>query len=107
MKKGSFHNTTNESGEQVDMFENKNSKQEIIVMELFRRHHKLTASGCFQIYPDRTIPLTSIRRAISNLTREGKLNKMDGTDPRLPDMDFEAEKKMGIYGRMEYVYEII
>jgi hypothetical protein len=94
----SYHNTTNESGEQVDMFENKANKQEVIIMELFRRHHKLTASGCFQLYPDRTIPLTSIRRGISNLTRQGKLLKLDGENP---------EKRMGIYGRMEYVYEII
>ena len=109
MEKKSYHNTTNESSAQVDMFNNKADRQEIVIMELFRRHLKMTASECFKLYPDRTVPITSIRRAISNLTRMGKVRKLDGSQDQLPDEEIDenkVEKRMGIYGRKEYVYEI-
>lgn len=109
MKKQSYHNTTNESGDQLEMFENKANKQETVILSMFRRTGKMTASECFRLYPDQSIPITSVRRGITNLMKAGFLIKLDGMQDRLegeePDPD-KIEKKEGIYGRKEYVYEL-
>lgn len=91
--KNSHHNTTEESGEQLEIFEKKASKQEEIIIALFHRNPRMTASECFRMYPDRDVPITSIRRGITNLMNQGKLIKTD-------------DKKTGIYKRPEYIYEI-
>ena len=79
MKKGyqmSWHNTTDE--EQLDELNEKAEKQEDVILEFFRKNrnkeftpfavHTHVLLGC---------PITSIRRAITNLTKEGKLIKTD------------------------------
>ena len=109
MTKKSFHNTTNESGDQLEMFENRANKQETVVLALYRKAGRLTASECFRLYPDQGIPITSIRRAITNLSKVGLLTKLDGTQGQLEGEEPDPEKivkKKGIYGRNEYVYEI-
>lgn len=93
MKKENYFNTTGIKGEQLEMFEAKADSQDVIILEIFRRFNILTASECFKLFPDRTTPITSIRRSITNLYNKGKLIKTENT-------------KSGIYGRPEYVYEI-
>ena len=110
MAKESYHDSTNESAENKDLFNNKANAQEIIIIALFKRNPKMTASECFKMFPDRSTPITSIRRAISNLTRMGRLIKLDGSQGQLPDEEIDKntiEKRMGIYGRKEYVYQLV
>lgn len=90
----SFHNTTSVSGSQLDLFETKAQSQEEILIEIFRRYYKLSASQAFKLYPDSNTPITSIRRGISNLTKQGKLS-------------MTSDQVEGLYGRKEYVYVIV
>lgn len=93
MKKETYFNTTGLSGEQLGLFEAKADSQDVIILEIYRRFNSLTASECYKLFPDRTTPLTSIRRSITNLFNSGKLVKTE-------------HKKPGIYGRPEYIYRI-
>ena len=92
-----YYNTTYEKGTPLVSFEQKAESQTLIVQELFKAHRRLSASRCYVMYCTRTkgnTPITSIRRAITNLANEGTLQKTN-------------KKQKGIYGRMEHVYEIV
>lgn len=93
----SYHDTTNANENDLEVFTTKAVLQDDVIIEMFTKHKKLTASEAFGMFPDKNAPLTSIRRSISNMVRKGFLEKLDGKNP---------EKKMGLYGREEYVYEI-
>ena len=88
-----FKNTTGENGEKLLEFNDKAKKQEIRVLELFKKCPKLSPSEVYNDYPIQRTPLTSIRRAISNLKNQGILQKL-------------KEKKDGLYGRPEYYYQL-
>ena len=91
-----FYNTTNESGEQLELFTQKAMKQEDKVMLLFREKYALTAYQCYSFFIVRyepNVPLTSIRRAMTNLASKGKL-------------DMTSEKEVGGYGRDNYYYKL-
>ncbi len=74
--------------------------QQHIVLNLFQTsYHKWTASLVWEqlLSTDKIhqlTPLTSIRRAISNLQRAGYLEK-------------ENETRMGMYGKNEHYYKLI
>ena len=89
-----YHNSTNLNGR--ELFENiKNAaNQEEIVAEIFRKRGKLSASEVYNIYPVKSVPITSIRRAMSNLKNKGIIRKTE-------------QKKTGIYGKPEYLYEYV
>ena len=83
--------------EQHRLFLLRNCRQEDAILKIAERMvdgefspskmlQKLEACG-------RNIPITSVRRAISDLTRNGDLVKTD-------------KQVMGIYGRKEYVWRI-
>ena len=82
MKK-SFHNTTNEV-EQLEMFEGMANTQEEIILQMYKDRKRMSASDVFNFYPCGVTPITSIRRAITNLYKDGKLLKTE-------------DKKQGIY----------
>ena len=90
----SYHNTVGASGELLDQFESKAKSQDVKIMEWFTRRggHAspndvlLDVFGC-------TIPLTSVRRALSNLTKAGLLVKSD-------------YQVMGPYGRLEHLWKL-
>lgn len=86
-----FYNTTNEQGKQLDIFVQKASKQEDEILVLMQRYKKLSPSDVSKYF--KNYPLTSIRRALTNLTKKGKLIKTD-------------EKKIGIYGKPEYFWSV-
>ena len=92
-----FYNTTNESGEQLELFTKKASTQEEKIMIIFKEHYQLTAHQCYELYllkHEINTPLTSIRRAMTNLASKGKLEM--------------TEKKIeGAYGRDNYIYKLI
>lgn len=91
-----YHNTTNESGATLTDYTLKAEKQEDAVLELFQKHAKLTPSHALMKYKlgtGKNPPLTSIRRAITDLTKEGKLVMTN-------------ESMKGSYGRNEYFWKI-
>ena len=91
-----YYNTTNETGETLDQLWQKCENQQQFVYELFCLQKAMTASEAWKLYPDDIeyqTPLTSIRRAITDLMNEGKLVKTE-------------IKKTGIYGKPEYVYKV-
>jgi hypothetical protein len=89
-----YHNTNGLIGEELQDALNKNMKQEEIILKMFKHFKELTASEAHHFYPNRQVPLTSIRRAISNLTYDNKLEITEKT-------------KVGIYGAKEHYYKLV
>lgn len=93
-KSNTYHNTTNQSKKFVYNAFKKCKNQEEKVMTMINSHKRLTASQVWKLYFDTVKPpLTSLRRALSNLTHEGKLTKEDKT-------------KIGLYGAPEHYYTL-
>lgn len=91
----SFHNSTNESGQQLLRFERKAADQETRIAEFFVRnaHRDFTPSEVWAILFDGTAPITSVRRAMTNLHQRGIIFKTD-------------EQRDGPYGRPEHVHRL-
>jgi hypothetical protein len=72
-----YHNTTPVHG--VDLFNNEHiaKTQDERILFLFQVYRAGTPSETMKRYDKRwpSVPLTSIRRSISNLTRDGKLEQ--------------------------------
>lgn len=88
----SFYNTTSETGPALKESEQKAKNQEEKVLAFFEE----AAGHCFgpstihaEVLP--TVPLTSVRRAITNLTKAGKLLKT-------------THQRIGVYGKNEYLW---
>jgi Fe2+ or Zn2+ uptake regulation protein len=90
-----YYNTNNETGEELQASRRKSSKQKTEVLAVFLTYpttplspddiHSFIKDNSEE--PDAQLwPITSIRRAISDLTKEGELFKTE-------------EKKMGSYGK--------
>jgi hypothetical protein len=91
MKKN-FYNTNKEAGNELKNSNLKAKTQECDVLQIFKDKTKLSASEAWNIYDGKGItPITSIRRAITNLCHDGELIKTD-------------ETKIGIYGKKEHIY---
>jgi len=89
-----FYNTINESGEELDKSKKQVSKQETEVLKFFQNNPNLGHSpSMIHKVILRDCPLTSIRRAITNLTDAGHLIK---TDIKVP----------GIYGKKEHLWRL-
>jgi len=89
-----FYNTTHEKGKTLEVFHRKADRQDLKILYTFLTYKKMTPSECWNVYYRKTaVPLTSVRRSITNLTKAGKLVKTN-------------EKKIGIYGRPEYIWEL-
>lgn len=75
----SFHNTLGLNGTELARAEYRAGSQEAILLAFFQRHRNrmFTPSEIHQQLFSSKIPLTSIRRAITNLTSAGYLNKTD------------------------------
>lgn len=89
------YNTTSEVGETLQLFRARARTQEDEVFNVFRSYRSpLAPSQVQQLSPRlRVCPLTSIRRAIHELTDEGRLRKLD-------------RKRCGPFGRPEYMWEL-
>lgn len=70
-------------------------RQDDSILQVFRQsENPLTPSEVHSLlYLGSTTPLTSVRRSITNLTNKGMLRK-------------SGQKKIGMYGRPEHVWEI-
>lgn len=95
-----YHNTTNQTGEQLDIFSVAAKTQDELILDFFKRTNPISnsPSNVHRILLnlkmiDSNTPLTSIRRSITNLTKQGKLIKTD-------------EQVKSIYGRPEYVWKL-
>ena len=89
-----YYNTTRQKGKQLEVSWKKTKSQDDKVMEYFHAHGKATPSEVWIHFRDSNVPITSIRRSITNLTNSNLLSKTDN-------------KKEGVYGRPEYVWEIL
>jgi hypothetical protein len=77
-----YYNTTNLKGNELKAAEQTTRTQEEIILEFFESNRHLEASPeTVQIlcFPN-NVPLTSIRRGITNLTIDGKLSKTEKTE---------------------------
>ena len=90
-KSNTYHNTTNQNGKFFWVEVKKCKNQEERVMQLMQRFKRFSASEVWDFFPN--CPITSVRRALSNLTHEGILTKEDKT-------------KIGLYGRAECYYTL-
>ena len=89
-----FYNTTAEVANTLVKYSKHAEKQEAVVLNIFRKSTiGLTASEVFTRYPYKNTPITSIRRAITNLMNAKKLVKT-------------TIKRPGIYGRNETEYQL-
>jgi len=96
----SYHNTTNQTGEQLYIFSVAAKSQDEIVLNFFSNYpnHDFSPSKLhdylikYQLI-DAATPLTSIRRALTNLTGNGKIIKTD-------------KKLMSKFNRPEYVWKL-
>jgi len=90
----SYHNTTNET-DKLDQYEQKAKTQDEKILEYFQemcpRQTYFSPSELQGVL--KTAPLTSIRRALSNLTRLDALIRTD-------------VKKDGLYGRKEHCWKL-
>ena len=96
MSKG-YYNTTSLSGDDLLAANNEALKQGERVYEFFKANGdmSMTASDVGrELFRYTSVPLTSVRRAISVLANENKLTKTTKT-------------KQGIYGKPEYFYELV
>ena len=87
----SYYNTTNESSTALMGSEIDADNQWQAILQVFRKVKQASPSQVSAIFPQ--WPLTSIRRAITDLTSDGQLIKTDS-------------KQIGIYGKPEYVWSI-
>ncbi len=93
-----YFNTTDQDLHYVSKRKAKNRTQEGIVHDLFKSmvtltaSEVLTASKALNLF-SKQVPITSIRRAMSNLQQEEKIIKTTDT-------------KTGIYGAPEHYYRI-
>ena len=91
-----YYNTTNEKGEKLAEYKEKAMTQDEIILDWFsytsKRQQGLTPSNV-QRYALSNAPLTSVRRSMNTLTKQGKLMKTD-------------VKREGIYGRLEHVWKL-
>lgn len=89
-----FHNTTAED-ELLAEFSTKAAAQDVLVYVFFLNHPGVlySPSQILEYVFKNRVPITSVRRAMSNLTRDGKLTKTD-------------IKRKGIYGRPECCWKL-
>ena len=95
-----YHNTTHSTGEEVKRYRKKVQTQEQMILAFFRANanFKHTASDVLRAMllnaeVNHNVPLTSIRRGITNLMTSRKIEKT-------------THQRTGPYGRPEYCYRL-
>ncbi len=89
----SYYNTTQETGSALAEFHAKAKTQEQKVLLCFRTKNKPLSPFMVADLLDFIYPITSIRRALTNLTKEGTLEKTD-------------KKVKGQYGHREHLWRL-
>ncbi len=91
----SFHNSLPvRDAEQLEQYEDKANKQDKKILNFFECHHhqSFTPADIHLVFGQQ-FPLTSIRRAITNLTKAGKL-------------ELTGETRKGLYGRENNTWKL-
>jgi len=90
-----YYNTNNETEGTLQNSRQNSDRQQDIIYRVFEANPNMTLTP-FEIEAatGQNWPITSIRRAITDLTSEGKLEKTD-------------EKRMGPYGKQTYCWKYI
>ena len=95
-----YFNTTNESGSQLLKYQNQALSQDQRLLAYFEESYNingdyllLTPTAALNRVFNNSVPITSVRRALSNLTRDHKLIK-DG-------------QTKGPYGRPEHYWRLV
>ena len=96
----SYFNTTDVFGEELARYEDAALPQEERLLAYFELHYisdgsyiLLTPTAALQRVFSNSVPITSVRRALSNLTRDGYLKK--------------SGKAKGPYGRPEHYWRLV
>ena len=97
----SYHNTTQSKGSELKQREGKANKQEQDVLQLFYKdaNRMLSPEQALNYFQSTNptkygnVPITSIRRAFSNLSSEGRITQSNS-------------KIMGDYGRMVSIWKL-
>ncbi len=73
-----FYNTIGEQGEELENSRNNAKSQEEKILHFFRFQHRYSYLTPFEVqyYVMPSVPITSVRRAMTNLTKKGYLRKM-------------------------------
>ena len=91
-----YYNTTNETAETLKQLVERNGNQTDRVLLIMLNNRSLSASQCHEKYLNeykQLVPLTSIRRALTDLMNEGFVIKT-------------SKKRIGLFGKNEYIYKI-
>ena len=90
------YNTTNESGATLAEMKDRAKTQNQFILDLFAMNPRMTPSVCekFAAIKGEEWPITSIRRAISDLTAAGFLRKTD-------------QLVEGNYGAREHIWQYV
>lgn len=90
-----YYNTNGETGSTLKTSQEKAKTQEELVLEYFRRYPEdwFSPFDIQHVYKHRDYPITSIRRAITNLTKKGYLTKLNKFKP-------------GAYNKMNHVWKL-
>ena len=88
-----YHATTGATGAVLEARRRRTERQEDIVLRMFENSERGWTPDELWEYMDVSWPITSVRRAISNLTRDGKLEKTN-------------IKRMGAYGHETHVWRL-
>jgi len=91
----SYHNTTHSTGSELDQYEAKAKTQEDRIMDWFKSQSRGYCSPALihaQVF-HQSVPITSVRRAMTNLANAGELEKTD-------------LQVKGPYGRPEYTWKL-
>lgn len=89
-----YHNTTEATGNELKAYRRKAHTQDQKLLDWFTAYEQeATPSKLWGLVFNKAVPLTSVRRALTNLTNDGHLEKTD-------------MQKSGIYGRPEGVWRL-
>lgn len=90
-----YYNTTNQSGSTLAEYKQSAISQDEYILALFDfySHRRFTPFDIQKAYRLRDTPITSIRRSLNTLTKQGKLIKLDQTVP-------------GKYGRPNHLWTL-
>ena len=94
IKMNHFHNTINAVNPELSVYDGKCKDQEIVILAFFDKYpyQDFTPFEIMQHLKLYNTPIQSIRRAITNLTTDGKLEMTDNM-------------RMGIYGKKNYCWK--
>ncbi len=91
--KSHYFNTTHSTHPELTQYESKAVSQEARILDYFKTYEaQKTPSNLLSLFGGKT-PITSIRRALSNLTAQGELVKTE-------------HQVLGPYRRPEYVWSL-